>query len=74
MVLLVMRRVQTRSAFLALKLTEIMKRPQLMKMAAKSDKVSVYVLLLAQRVAFVEIEASLPYILMPLLCMHNAVP
>ena len=38
MVLLVMRRVQTRSAFLALKLTEIMKRPQLMKKAAKSDK------------------------------------
>jgi len=38
MVLLVMRRVQTRSAFLALKLTEIMKRPQLMKKAAKSEK------------------------------------
>ena len=33
-----------------------------------------YVLLFAQRVAFVEIEASPPYILMPLMCMHIAVP
>ena len=52
MVLLVMRRVQTRSAFLALKLTEIMKRPKLMKAAARADSSNVEPITVFERMAY----------------------
>jgi Ca2+-binding EF-hand superfamily protein len=55
MVLLVMRRVQTRSAFLALKLTEIMKRPKLMKKAAKADKAQCEKISVFERMAYKKI-------------------
>jgi len=51
-VLLVMRRVQTRSAFLVLKLTEIMKRQDLMRKAATASKDNVVKLSGAEQMAY----------------------